>query len=205
MRDIVIADKRTRRSTRDLARERLFCGTEKMVRAVRIFKGLDDFQTPRRPADLWSNGPSIRRHVDTVTRTSRASTKAPAHRWIFAWRYNGLMPHDAHMMKTIETIWKTGGNLPPSLQPHTNRASPQQKKKFALPSASRSRRVPRGPRGGPAASPLYHRPGYGCPPNLLTTPSTTSSKCPNQPCDTYLTTLPRSTRDGAMRRRDSQP
>ena len=56
------------------------------------------------PADLWSNGLAFVGTVDTVTRQVEHLLKRLPIRWMFAWMYNGLMPHD-RLMKTIELFW----------------------------------------------------------------------------------------------------
>ena len=42
--------------------------------------------------------------VDTVTRQLEKLLEAPAGRWLFAWMYNGLLPHD-RLMKILELFW----------------------------------------------------------------------------------------------------
>jgi alkanesulfonate monooxygenase SsuD/methylene tetrahydromethanopterin reductase-like flavin-dependent oxidoreductase (luciferase family) len=101
LRDIVIADSDD--EARQIWRESgYFCGHE-WFEPFGFSKGLDDPKTGE-PADLWSNGLAFVGTVDTVTRQVEHLLKRLPIRWIFAWMYNGLMPHD-RLMKTIELFW----------------------------------------------------------------------------------------------------
>jgi alkanesulfonate monooxygenase SsuD/methylene tetrahydromethanopterin reductase-like flavin-dependent oxidoreductase (luciferase family) len=101
LRDIVIADSDD--EARAIWRESgYFCGHE-WFEPFGFSKGLDDPKTGE-PADLWSNGLAFVGTVDTVTRQVEHLLKRLPIRWIFAWMYNGLMPHD-RLMKTIELFW----------------------------------------------------------------------------------------------------
>src|SRR5580698_3356089 len=101
LRDIVIADSDD--EARAIWRESgYFCGHE-WFEPFGFSKGLDDPKTGE-PADLWSNGLAFVGTVDTVTRQVEHLLKRLPIRWVFAWMYNGLMPHD-RLMKTIELFW----------------------------------------------------------------------------------------------------
>jgi len=101
LRDIVIADSDD--EARAIWRESgYFCGHE-WFEPFGFSKGLDD-PTTGEPADLWSNGLAFVGTVDTVTRQVEHLIKRLPIRWVFAWMYNGLMPHD-RLMKTIELFW----------------------------------------------------------------------------------------------------
>jgi alkanesulfonate monooxygenase SsuD/methylene tetrahydromethanopterin reductase-like flavin-dependent oxidoreductase (luciferase family) len=101
LRDIVIAD--SDEEARAIWRTSgYFCGHE-WFEPFGFSKGLDDPKTGE-PADLWSNGLAFVGTVDTVTRQLEHLLKRLPIRWIFAWMYNGLMPHD-RLMKTIELFW----------------------------------------------------------------------------------------------------
>ena len=101
LRDIVIADSDD--EARAIWRESgYFCGHE-WFEPFGFSKGLDDPKTGE-PADLWTNGLAFVGTVDTVTRQVEHLLKRLPIRWIFAWMYNGLMPHD-RLMKTIELFW----------------------------------------------------------------------------------------------------
>jgi alkanesulfonate monooxygenase SsuD/methylene tetrahydromethanopterin reductase-like flavin-dependent oxidoreductase (luciferase family) len=101
LRDIVIADSDD--EARAIWRESgYFCGHE-WFEPFGFSKGLDDPKTGE-AADLWSNGLAFVGTVDTVTRQVEHLLKRLPIRWVFAWMYNGLMPHD-RLMKTIELFW----------------------------------------------------------------------------------------------------
>jgi hypothetical protein len=55
-------------------------------------------------ADLWNDGLAFVGTVDTVTRQVESFMKRLPARWIFAWMYNGLLPHD-RLMKTLDLFW----------------------------------------------------------------------------------------------------
>src|SRR5215475_4266189 len=74
-----------------------------MVRAVGFSKGLEDPKTHEVP-DLFENGLALVGSVDTVTRQLEQLLKRLPVRWLFAWMYNGLTPHD-RLMKMIELFW----------------------------------------------------------------------------------------------------
>ena len=50
---------------------------------------------------MFDNGLALVGTVDTVTRQLESMPKRLPVRWMFAWMYNGLVPHD-RLMKTIE-------------------------------------------------------------------------------------------------------
>ena len=87
-----------------LARERLFL-RPRLVRAVRIFaRAMDDPKTGE-TRRLFEQQPRARRHRSILSPgRSRQLLKRLPVKWLFAWMYNGLMPHD-RQMKTIELFW----------------------------------------------------------------------------------------------------
>src|SRR5437870_3778455 len=77
----------------------LFCGRE-WLEAFGFSKGLADPVTGEVPS-LFDNGLALVGCVDTVTRQlERLRARLPV-RWLFAWTYNGLVPH-AQLMRSIE-------------------------------------------------------------------------------------------------------
>jgi alkanesulfonate monooxygenase SsuD/methylene tetrahydromethanopterin reductase-like flavin-dependent oxidoreductase (luciferase family) len=101
LRDIVIAD--SDEEAKALWRDSgYFCGKE-WFEPFGFAKGMEDPKTGEAP-DLWENSLALVGSVDTVTRQlERLITRLPI-RWIFAWMYNGLMPHD-RLLKTLELFW----------------------------------------------------------------------------------------------------
>jgi hypothetical protein len=61
---------------------------------------MEDPKTGEAP-DLFDNSLALVGTVDSVTRQIERLLKRLPVSWIFAWMYNGLMPHD-RLMKTIE-------------------------------------------------------------------------------------------------------
>src|SRR5260221_13719363 len=88
---------------RAIWRESGYCCGHEWFEPFGFSKGLDDPKTGE-PADLWTNGLAFVGTVDTVTRQVEHLLKRLPIRWVFAWMYNGLMPHD-RLMKTIELFW----------------------------------------------------------------------------------------------------
>jgi alkanesulfonate monooxygenase SsuD/methylene tetrahydromethanopterin reductase-like flavin-dependent oxidoreductase (luciferase family) len=79
-----------------------FCGHE-WFEPFGFSAGMEDPKTKER-ADLWKDGLAFVGTVDTVTRQIESFMKRLPVRWIFAWMYNGLLPHE-RLMKTIELFW----------------------------------------------------------------------------------------------------
>ncbi|HLW69464.1 MAG TPA: LLM class flavin-dependent oxidoreductase [Candidatus Binataceae bacterium] len=101
LRDIVIAD--TDEEAKALWRDSgYFCGRE-WFEPFGFSKGMEDPKTGETP-DLWDNSLALVGSVDTVTRQLERLVKRLPIRWIFAWIYNGLMPHD-RVLKTLELFW----------------------------------------------------------------------------------------------------
>jgi alkanesulfonate monooxygenase SsuD/methylene tetrahydromethanopterin reductase-like flavin-dependent oxidoreductase (luciferase family) len=98
LRDVIIADsdEEAMKMWQDAG---YFCGHE-WFEPFGFSKGLEDPKTGER-ADVFANGLSFVGTVDTVTRQLEHFMKRLPVRWIFAWMYNGLIPHD-RLMKTIE-------------------------------------------------------------------------------------------------------
>jgi alkanesulfonate monooxygenase SsuD/methylene tetrahydromethanopterin reductase-like flavin-dependent oxidoreductase (luciferase family) len=101
LRDIVIAD--TDDEAKALWRDSgYFCGRE-WFEPFGFSQGMVDPQTGETP-DLWENSLALVGSVDTVTRQLERLVKRLPIRWIFAWMYNGLLPHD-RLMKIMELFW----------------------------------------------------------------------------------------------------
>jgi alkanesulfonate monooxygenase SsuD/methylene tetrahydromethanopterin reductase-like flavin-dependent oxidoreductase (luciferase family) len=64
-------------------------------------KGLVDPDTGETPADPLAEGLALIGTVDTVTRQLEVLLRRLPAQWIFAWTYNGLIPH-AKLMHSIE-------------------------------------------------------------------------------------------------------
>jgi alkanesulfonate monooxygenase SsuD/methylene tetrahydromethanopterin reductase-like flavin-dependent oxidoreductase (luciferase family) len=98
LRDIVIAD--TDEEASDIWRDSgFFCG-QQWFAPFGFAKGLEDPKTGEVP-DLFQEGLALVGTVDTVTRQLERMLKRLPIRWLFAWMYNSLMPHD-RLMRTIE-------------------------------------------------------------------------------------------------------
>ena len=63
-------------------------------------KGMQDPRTGERP-DVRGNGLALVGTVDSVTRQLEGLMARLPVKWLFAWMYNGLVPHD-RLMKSIE-------------------------------------------------------------------------------------------------------
>ena len=101
LRDVIIADSDEEALAiwRDSG---YFCGHE-WFEPFGFSAGMEDPETKER-ADLWADGLAFVGTVDTVTRQVESFMKRLPVPWIFAWMYNGLLPHD-RLMKTIELFW----------------------------------------------------------------------------------------------------
>jgi alkanesulfonate monooxygenase SsuD/methylene tetrahydromethanopterin reductase-like flavin-dependent oxidoreductase (luciferase family) len=101
LRDIVIADSDA--EAKDIwRRSGYFCGHE-WFEPFGFSKGLEDPTTQEAP-DLFENSLALVGSVDTVTRQMERLLKRLPLRWLFAWMYNGLVPHD-RLMKMMELFW----------------------------------------------------------------------------------------------------
>jgi alkanesulfonate monooxygenase SsuD/methylene tetrahydromethanopterin reductase-like flavin-dependent oxidoreductase (luciferase family) len=101
LRDVIIAD--SDEEAKDIwRRSGYFCGHE-WFEPFGFSKGLADPHTHEVP-DLFENGLALVGTVDTVTRQMELLLKRLPVRWLFAWMYNGLTPHD-RLMKMIELFW----------------------------------------------------------------------------------------------------
>ena len=101
LRDIVIADSDA--EAKDIwRRSGYFCGHE-WFEPFGFSRGLEDPTTHEAP-DLFENSLALVGSVDTVTRQMERLLKRLPVRWLFAWMYNGLTPHD-RLMKMIELFW----------------------------------------------------------------------------------------------------
>jgi len=98
LRDIIIADSED--EARALWRDSgFFCGRE-WFHPFGFYKGMEDPATGEVP-DLFDNSLALIGTVDSVTRQIERLLERLPITWIFAWMYNGLLPHD-RLMKTIE-------------------------------------------------------------------------------------------------------
>ncbi len=79
-----------------------FCGHE-WFEPFGFAEGLEDANIDEAP-DLFENSLALVGTVDTVTRQMERLLKRLPIRWLFAWMYNGLTPHD-RLMKMIELFW----------------------------------------------------------------------------------------------------
>jgi alkanesulfonate monooxygenase SsuD/methylene tetrahydromethanopterin reductase-like flavin-dependent oxidoreductase (luciferase family) len=101
LRDVVIADSDA--EAKDIwRRSGYFCGHE-WFEPFGFSKGLEDPNTHETP-DLFEHSLALVGSVDTVTRQMERLLKRLPIRWLFAWMYNGLTPHD-RLMKMIELFW----------------------------------------------------------------------------------------------------
>jgi alkanesulfonate monooxygenase SsuD/methylene tetrahydromethanopterin reductase-like flavin-dependent oxidoreductase (luciferase family) len=79
-----------------------FCGAA-WFEPFGFSRGLADPETGERP-DLFAEGLALVGSPDTVTRQlERLVGRLPVH-WLFAWTYNGLVPHAA-LMRSLELFW----------------------------------------------------------------------------------------------------
>jgi len=101
LRDVVIAD--TDAEAMALWNDSgAFCGAA-WFEPFGFSKGLADPDTGVAP-DLMADSLLLVGSVDTVTRQIEALLRRLPAQWIFAWTYNGLIPH-ATLMRSIETFW----------------------------------------------------------------------------------------------------
>ena len=101
LRDIVIAD--TDDEAKAIWRDSgYFCGRE-WFEPFGFAKGMEDPISHERP-DLWENSLALVGSVDTVTRQMERLLRRLPVKWLFAWMYNGLTPHD-RLLKIIEQFW----------------------------------------------------------------------------------------------------
>ncbi|MFZ0888759.1 MAG: LLM class flavin-dependent oxidoreductase [Candidatus Binataceae bacterium] len=98
LRDVVIAD--TEEEALAMWGDAgVFCG-QAWFEPFGFSRGLAHPKTGETP-DLRANGLALVGTVDSVTRQLEGLLKRLPVRWLFAWMYNALMPHD-RLMKTIE-------------------------------------------------------------------------------------------------------
>ncbi len=99
LRDVVIADS-------DAEAQALwhdssaFCGAA-WFEPFGFAQGLAHPETGQAPGDLLAEGLALVGTVDSVTRQLERLIERLPTRWLFAWTYNGLIPHPA-LMKSIE-------------------------------------------------------------------------------------------------------
>jgi alkanesulfonate monooxygenase SsuD/methylene tetrahydromethanopterin reductase-like flavin-dependent oxidoreductase (luciferase family) len=79
-----------------------FCGAA-WFEPFGFSKGLTDPRTGERP-DLFAESLALVGSPDTVTRQLEHLRARLPVRWLFAWTYNGLVPHAA-LMRSIELFW----------------------------------------------------------------------------------------------------
>jgi alkanesulfonate monooxygenase SsuD/methylene tetrahydromethanopterin reductase-like flavin-dependent oxidoreductase (luciferase family) len=102
LRDVVIAD--TDDEAMALwADSGLFCGGA-WFRPFGFARGLAHPDTGEELDDLFAHGLALVGSVDTVTRQLEQLRARLPVTWLFAWTYNGLVPHAA-LMRSIERFW----------------------------------------------------------------------------------------------------
>lgn len=102
LRDVVVAD--TDEEAMALwADSGLFCGSTWFA-PFGFSKGLADPDTGEDLDDLFAHGLALVGSPDTVTRQLAALRQRLPVAWLFAWTYNGLVPHPA-LMRSIERFW----------------------------------------------------------------------------------------------------
>jgi len=101
LRDLIIAD--TDEEAKAIWRESgQFCGNEWFA-PFGFGKAMEDPSTGKLP-DVFANSMVLVGSVDTVTRQMEHLLARLPVKWLFAWIYNGLIPHD-RLMKTLELFW----------------------------------------------------------------------------------------------------
>jgi alkanesulfonate monooxygenase SsuD/methylene tetrahydromethanopterin reductase-like flavin-dependent oxidoreductase (luciferase family) len=100
LRDVVVAPT-TEEAMALWADAGLFCGRE-WFEPFGFSRGLVDPETGERP-ELFASSLALVGSPDDVTRqVERLRARLPV-RWLFAWTYNGLIPHD-RLMWSIEAF-----------------------------------------------------------------------------------------------------
>ncbi len=104
LRDVIIADtdERARALWADSA---AFCGAA-WFQPFGFSRGLIDPETGEPPSDLFADGLALVGTADTVTRQLEHLLERLPAQWIFAWTYNGLIPHSA-LMPSIESFYRS--------------------------------------------------------------------------------------------------
>ncbi len=104
LRDVIVADTDDEAMALWARQRRLL--RRGVVRAVRLRAGLVDPRQRRRAPTCSPTALALVGIVDTVTRQlERLLARLPV-RWLFAWTYNGLIPH-AKLMRSIELFATT--------------------------------------------------------------------------------------------------
>jgi len=98
LRDVIIADS-DEEALAQWADGAVFCG-QMWFEPFGFSKGMQDPRTGEQP-DIRGNGLALVGTVDSVTRQLEELMKRLPVKWLFAWMYNGLVPHD-RLMKSIE-------------------------------------------------------------------------------------------------------
>jgi alkanesulfonate monooxygenase SsuD/methylene tetrahydromethanopterin reductase-like flavin-dependent oxidoreductase (luciferase family) len=78
----------------------IFCGAA-WFEPFGFSKGFEHPETGERPPDLLGEGLALVGTVDTVSRQLEALLERLPAQWVFAWTYNGLIPH-VKLMNSIE-------------------------------------------------------------------------------------------------------
>ena len=99
LRDVIIADS-DEEAQALWHNSSTFCGAA-WFEPFGFAKGLVHPETGEPPGDLLAEGLALVGTVDTVTRQLEGLLERLPARWLFAWTYNGLIPH-AVLMKSIE-------------------------------------------------------------------------------------------------------
>jgi alkanesulfonate monooxygenase SsuD/methylene tetrahydromethanopterin reductase-like flavin-dependent oxidoreductase (luciferase family) len=101
LRDVIIAD--TDAEAHALWKQSGYFVGREWFAPFGFAKAMDDPKTGETP-DLFDNSLALVGSVDTVTRQLEKLLKRLPVKWLFAWMYNGLVPHDRNM-KILEQFW----------------------------------------------------------------------------------------------------
>jgi alkanesulfonate monooxygenase SsuD/methylene tetrahydromethanopterin reductase-like flavin-dependent oxidoreductase (luciferase family) len=101
LRDVIIAD--TDEEARALWKQSGYFVGHEWFAPFGFAKAMDDPKTGETP-DLFDNSLALVGSIDTVTRQLEKLLKRLPVKWLFAWMYNGLIPHDRNM-KILEQFW----------------------------------------------------------------------------------------------------
>ncbi len=102
LRDVVVAESDAEAQA-IWANSGAFCGAA-WFEPFGFAKGLADPDTGGPPDDLLAEGLALVGTADTVTRQLESLVERLPTRWLFAWTYNGLIPH-AKLMRSIEHFY----------------------------------------------------------------------------------------------------
>ncbi len=101
LRDIIIAD--TDEEARALWKQSGYFVGHEWFAPFGFSKAMENPQTGEMP-DLFDNSLALVGSVDTVTRQLEQLLKRLPVKWLFAWIYNGLVPHERNL-RILEQFW----------------------------------------------------------------------------------------------------